>query len=223
MKLIHTAFEPDGEGPFPAIVALHGWGANALDLLGLAPYVGDGRFLMLCPQGPMEVPLGPAVSGYGWYPITMGAARPAADTEIEAAVDAAAVFVDEALRRYPIDARKLVLLGFSQGGVMAYNLAVRRPERFAALIGLSSWFPPELAGKAGNREALERLPTMIQHGSRDEMIDVARGRQSVETLRELKVPLVYREYDCGHEITAHGLQDLSRFLMEKVVSPIIRL
>ena len=59
----------------PAIVALHGWGANALDLLGLAPF-GNGRFLTLCPQGPMEVPLGPGALGYGWYPITMGGRAP---------------------------------------------------------------------------------------------------------------------------------------------------
>jgi phospholipase/carboxylesterase len=221
MKLIHTAFEPAQEGPLPTIVAFHGWGANALDLLGLGPYVGDGRFLMLCPQGPMEVPLGPAV-GYGWFPISMGGAR-SSDTDVDAAVEIAAGFLDEAVNRYPIDPRKLVLLGFSQGGVMAYNLALRQPGRFAALVAISSWFPPELAAKASNPEALEQLPTLIQHGSRDEAIDVARARQSMETLRALKLPLTYREYDCGHEITAQGLQDLSRFLMEKVVSPIIRL
>jgi phospholipase/carboxylesterase len=221
MKLVHTAFEPEGEGPFPTIIAFHGWGASALDLLGLAPYVGDGRFLMLCPQGPLEVPLGGGPVGYGWYPISMGGARPT-DSDVEPAVAAATAFVDEALARYPIDARKLVLLGFSQGGVMAYNLALRQPQRFAALVAMSTWFPPELAQKVANREALEQLPTLIQHGSADPAIDVARARESVEILRSLKVQLTYREYDCGHEINAQGLRDLSNFLMEKVVSPILR-
>ncbi len=121
MKLIHTAFEPEGQGPFPAIIAFHGWGASAFDLLGLAAYIGDGGFLMLCPQGPMEVPLGGAV-GYGWYPISMGGARPV-ESNVEDTVAAASAFVDEAIARYPIDSRKLIVLGFSQGGVMAYNLA----------------------------------------------------------------------------------------------------
>jgi predicted esterase len=44
----------------------------------------------------------------------------------------------------------------------------------------------------------------------------------VETLRSLKVPLTYREYDCGHEITAEGLKDLSDFLIEKVLEPVSR-
>ena len=222
MKLIHTAFEPKGDGPFPAIVALHGWGASAFDLLGLAPYIANGGFLMLCPQGPMELPLGQGALGYGWFPITMGGARPA-DSEIETAVEAVSAFIDEALKRYPVDPSKLALLGFSQGGVMAYRLALRQPQRFAALAALSSWFPPELADKVADREALKRLPTMIQHGSRDEAINISRGRESVEKIRELRIPVVYREYDCGHEITAQGLRDLSQFLNEKVVRPVIHL
>src|SRR6202521_4969930 len=51
MRLIHTLYEPAGEGPHPTLIAMHGYGANALDLLGLAPYIADGRFLVICPQG----------------------------------------------------------------------------------------------------------------------------------------------------------------------------
>src|SRR5579885_1560494 len=108
MKLIHTVFEPEGSGPFPAVVAFHGWGANAFDLLGLAPYLAAGQFLMLCPQGPIEVPLGGPV-GYGWYPISMTGARPS-ESSVEYAVSAAITFVDEAVARYPIDPRKLAVL-----------------------------------------------------------------------------------------------------------------
>jgi phospholipase/carboxylesterase len=221
MRLIHTAFEPEGDGPFPAIVAFHGWGASAFDLIGLAPYIADGRFMVLCPQGPIEVPLGGPV-GYGWYPISMTGARPS-ESSVEEAVTASIAFLDQAVERYPIDRRKLAVLGFSQGGVMAFNVALRQPERFAALVGISTWFPPELAQKVVNHEALQQLPTLIQHGSADQAIEVGRGRQSVETLRGLKVPLIYREYDCGHEINAQALRDLSVFLTEKVISPIIQL
>ncbi len=220
MKLIHAAFEPAGQGPHPTIVAFHGWGANALDLLGLAPYIAGGRFLLLCPQGPLEVPIG-ALRGYGWYQITRGASPDG--EQIEAAVASAFEYLDEAVARYPVQRRNLVLLGFSQGGVMAYSLAVRAPERFAGLVGLSTWFPPEIAARASMGEALSQLPTLVQHGRADDMIEIARARQSIESLRELGVPLTYREYACGHEITADALEDLSRFLVEKVLSPIITL
>ena len=220
MKLIHAAFEPAGDGPHPAIIAFHGWGANALDLLGLAPYVADGQFAMFCPQGPIEVPIGP-LRGYGWYQITMGAMPDAA--EVQRAADEADDFVSAALERYPIDRRKLVLLGFSQGGSMAYSLALRNPERFAAIVAISSWFPAQVAPRVAANEALEQLPILVQHGRADDMIDIARARESVEALRSLRVPVTFREYDCGHEITSEGLTDLSKFLTDKVLSPIIRL
>ena len=50
MKLMHTAHIPAGDGPFPTIIALHGWGASAHDLLGLAPLLHGGRvFVMKIP------------------------------------------------------------------------------------------------------------------------------------------------------------------------------
>ena len=220
MNLIHTIYEPRGDGPHPAILAFHGWGASGLDLLGLAPYIAQGKFLVICPQGPLEVPIG-AINGYGWFPISMG--RPPEVEEIDKVVEQAERFVDMALQRYSIDSRKLALLGFSQGGVLAYHLALRFPARFAALVGISTWFPPYLAERASSPEALEQLPTLVQHGRADEMIEISRARNSIEELRKLKVPLVYKEYDCGHEITADGIQDLSKFLNDKVLSSVIAL
>ncbi|MGO9603143.1 MAG: alpha/beta hydrolase [Candidatus Binataceae bacterium] len=218
MELIHTIWEPAGAGPHPTIIAMHGWGANALDLIGLAPYIAEGRFMIICPQGPLEVPIGPT-RGYGWFPIRMGSSP---DREaIDSAVESAARFIDAAIERYPVERRKMVVLGFSQGGMMAYRLALTNPSKYAALVALSTWFPPELKEMVTDRDAIERLPTMVQHGRADDMIEIARARSSVESLRELHVPLTYREYDCGHEITADGLQDLSDFLMSKVLSPII--
>lgn len=218
MQLVHTAYEPAGDGPHPMLIAFHGWGANALDLLGLAPYVADGHFTVACPQGPMEVEIGPT-RGYGWYQIRMGG--PPNPEAIEAAARDAAKFVDSVIARYPVNKRKVVLLGFSQGGTIAYRLAMATPDRFAALVGISTWFPPELKDAVKDREALERLPTLIQHGRADDMIEIGRARTSVENLREMKVPLTYREYDCGHEITADGLADLSTFLTDKVLQPIV--
>ena len=217
MDLIHTLFEPAGDGPHPTIIALHGWGANALDLQGLAPYIAGGKFMIICPQGPLDVPIG-AISGYGWFPIRTGTAP--REDQIDEAVDRAAKFIDAAISRYPVNPRKLVMLGFSQGGVMAFRLAFRRPERFAALVGLSTWFPPELKSNLTNLDAIQHLPTLIQHGRADDMIPLSRAKESLEHLRELEVPVTFREYDCGHEITASSLEDLSEFLIKKVLSPI---
>ena len=200
--------------------ALHGRGANALDLLGLAPYLCKGKFLMICPQGPLATPIGSDAFGYAWYPMSMGG--PLDIGAILSSRQMLQQFLDSCLQRYPIDAKKLVILGFSQGGVMAYSFALSSPERFAGLAVLSSWLPRELIPEISiNQEAVRVLRTLVQHGSEDPMIQIQRARDSVEQLRTLRVPLTYREYDMGHEITPRGLSDLSAWLEEKVLSPII--
>ena len=221
MQLAHAIFEPSGDGPHPAILAIHGWGANAQDLLGLAPHLGGGRFLMLCPQGPLEVPLGPRAVGYGWFPLTMG--RPPDLPAILSARDRLGAFLDAALERYPIDRKKLVVLGFSQGGVMAYGLALAGPGRFAAVAVLSSWLPGELAALFSTQDtkAKKLPPVLVQHGLRDELIQIDRARASLETLRALGAGADYREYDMGHEISSRSLADLSAWLEEKVLSPLV--
>jgi phospholipase/carboxylesterase len=220
MRLVHAAYEPAGEGPFPTIFAMHGWGSNAMDLLGLAPFIANGRFLVICPQGPVEVEIG-AINGYGWYQMRPGS--PADEEKVDVAVEQLRAFIDEACARYPVEKRKIVALGFSQGGMMAYNLAMRWPEKFAALVGIATAFPEFLLERVTNHEAVQQLPTLVQHGRADEMLEIGRARKSVDMLRKLKVPVVFREYDCGHEVTADGIRNLSKFLTEKVVEPIIRL
>ena len=219
MDLIHTIYEPSGAGPHPTIVTLHGRGANAFDLLGLAPHLCNGKFLMICPQGPLETPIGPGAVGYAWYPMSMGG--PPDVGAILSSRKKLQGFLDECLNRYPIDAKKLVTLGFSQGGGMAYSLALSNPERFAGLAVLSSWLPKELIPELSIKAAVQSLPTLVQHGSQDQLIEIRRAQDSVEQLRALRVPLTYREYDMGHEITPRSLSDLSAWLEEKVLSPII--
>ena len=215
MELIHTLYQPAGAGPFPSILTLHGRGANAFDLLGLAPYLCAGKFMLICPQAPLETPIGPEAVGYAWYPMSSGRMP-----DVEAMVSSQRklqAFLDQCSNKYPIDPKKLAVLGFSQGGVMSYSLALPNPQRFAALAVLSSWLPKELLPRLNVTDAAQSLPTLVQHGTQDPMIEVARARSSVETLRELNVPLTFREYPMGHEIGARSLVDLSAWLEEKVL------
>ena len=221
MELLHTVYEPAGEGPHPTILTLHGRGANALDLLGLAPHLAGGRFLVICPQGPVQTPIGPGMVGYSWYPMTPGGGRSPDVDAIVAARQQLRDFLQAAEARYSIDRNKLLVLGFSQGGVMAYSMALSEPQRFAALIALSTWLPPELWEQVEDHAALQQLPTLIQHGSRDEMVEAERARHSVELLRETRMPLTYREYEMGHEINGRSLGELAQWLQDHVLSPIL--
>jgi len=213
MELLHTAHVPAGDGPFPTIVTLHGWGASAHDLLGLAPLLHGGEALVLCPQGPVEVPIGPGITGYGWFPLVPG--QPPDPEEFRKGAQALRAFFAEARERYPVDPEKVVLLGFSQGGAMAYEWALSEPESVAGLIALSTWLPGQLAEAVGSREGQDELPVLVLHGTRDTMVSVDMARESRERLRELGVGLMYRELEMAHEVSREALQIIARWLEEK--------
>jgi phospholipase/carboxylesterase len=210
MDLMHTAHVPAGKGPFPTLVALHGFGASAHDLLGIAPMVGQGEVLFLCPQGPMPIEPAPGQRAYGWFPLSQaGEIDP---TSLIGARGLLEGFLEDAMDRYPIDRDRVVILGFSQGGVMAYDLALGRPERFAALVALSSWLPDAVVAGLREDEARASLPTLLIHGTRDPMIAIDNAQDARTKLAGLGIEAAWGEYEMGHEINQSALRDLVAWL-----------
>jgi phospholipase/carboxylesterase len=219
MRLKHALYVPEGGGPHPTVFAFHGFGSNAFDLLGLAPDLLGGRALMIAPQGPEDVRLdaiaSAPVAGFGWFPLLPGDPRARDKQAPVRAIELAREFVDAASRHYPVDRTRTIALGFSQGGVIAYGLALAEPGRFRGVAALSSWLRDEAidALPKANRSGLAAL---IQHGTRDETITVARGRDSANKLRTLGVQTTYREYEMGHEVSAQSVLDLDTWLTSQL-------
>ncbi|HEX4952484.1 MAG TPA: alpha/beta hydrolase-fold protein [Thermoanaerobaculia bacterium] len=217
MTLLYTAHVPAGEGPFPTVIAIHGWGASAHDLLGLAPYFLGGQALVLCPQGRVEVPIGPGMKGWGWFPLRGGIVPDVAEA-LAAAAELAA-FVEEASRRYPVDPERRALVGFSQGGMMAYQLALSRPDLYSGLAALSAWLPPALTEAWPPTPAHEGMPVLVVHGTEDPLVPIERARESREALRPFNVALTYREFPMAHEIRPEALEVIVRWLGERALKP----
>jgi phospholipase/carboxylesterase len=215
-ELLYAAHVPGGNGPFPTVILVHGWGANAHDLLGLAPMLHDGRALVLCPQGPVVVPIGGGQKGYGWFPLV-----PGAPPDEEGFLRGATLlhgFVDHCREIYPIDPQATVVGGFSQGGAMAYHLVLSDPARYSGLIGLSTYLPSELVERLPRNPEQQGLPVLVIHGTADPMVHIDRGRESREALRTFGVSLTYREFDMGHEIRPEALRVVLRWLEERALN-----
>ena len=213
-NLLYTAHVPAGDGPFPTVLALHGWGASAHDLLGLAPLIHGGEALVLCPQGETEVPIGGPMPGYGWFPLVPGSPpEPAAFLH---AAESLRTFYAAAQEVFPIDAQRTAVLGFSQGGLMAYEFALRQPGAVSGLAALSSWFPQELADHLPAAPEHQDFPVLVVHGTSDPLVDIERARDSRERLRHYGVSLTYREFGMGHEIRPDALKVILEWLERRV-------
>ena len=208
VTLAHVVAHPGGREPLPTVIALHGHGANAQDLIGLAPHIAGGRTLWVCPQAQFTIE--PGFYGFTWFQRGPDGQRDPA--QFERTVEAVRTFIDEALDHYPIDPARTVLLGFSQGGGLAYRIALAEPRRFAGLAALSTSLSDELAGTLEPGEGLDELAVLVQHGADDPTVDVGRARQAQERLRAMGVEPEYHEYPMGHEIGQESAQDLSAWL-----------
>jgi len=159
--------EPRGAAPDALVVLLHGYGANGDDLITLADAwrarLPDAAFV--APNAPETIPGMPG--SLQWFPLTMHdpteywrgavAAQPGLDA-----------FLDAELARYRLPAGRLVLVGFSQGTMMALHVGLRRRAAPAAVVGFSGL----LAGPEHLGEARVRPPILLIHGAADDLIPV---------------------------------------------------
>ena len=212
MQFVHAAWTPAGEPPYPTLFALHGHGAHAQDLAPLAPLLAGGRLQVILPQA--EFALDDAPFSYGpmftWMrrgendrPLPGELARVTADLT---------AFIEQACERYAVDRDRAALMGFSQGGFLAYRLALSDPSRWRGAAMLSTWLSDEAAAEIHPDAA--QLPLLVQHGTNDPLVTVDKGHNSRDRLQALGLNVDYREYPMQHELGRESLHDLSAWLGE---------
>lgn len=138
------------------------------------------------------------------------------DGETERVAGALATFIDNACERYNVDSERLALMGFSQGGFLAYRLALSQPHRWQGAAMLSTWLSDEAADDV-HPDAAD-LPLLVQHGTNDPLVGVDRGRNSRDQLQAMRMNLDYREYPMQHEIGCQSMHDLSVWLTDRLLS-----
>jgi len=196
-----AAGEPEG-----ALVLLHGRGADELDLFPLLDFFDPERRLVgATPRAPLALPPG----GWHWYAfMEVGHPDPAT---FHAVYPRAAEWLDEFLAGNGVPHERLVLGGFSQGGVMTYalGLGAGRP-RPAALFALSSFVPTVEGFRLDLTPPLP--PVAIGHGTLDPVISVEFGRAAKKLLEEAGADLLYREYPLPHAIDPEFARELAAWI-----------
>ena len=190
-----------------AAILVHGRGASAEDILDLASHFRQQDTAMAW--------LAPQADGHTWYPYRFLEPIERNEPHLSSALALLGRLVREA-NGAGVPSERIALLGFSQGGVIASALALAEPARWRALAALSTWIPGDLVRSLPAVDR-SRLEVLVQHGTGDDMIDVARARESVSTLRALGIEADSREYAMGHEVNARSLADLSAWLGKRLL------
>ena len=193
----------NGGGAEKLVILLHGYGADGNDLIGLAPYfaaVAPNAYFV-APNAPE--PCGMAPMGYQWFAID-----PAGGGDRMAGVLSAAPilnrFIDAELARLGLSERELLLVGFSQGTMMALHVGLRRSDQVAGILGYSGL----LAGaETLAAEITAKPPVQLIHGDMDEMLPVSHLHEAVAGLGAAGISVDWHvSQGAGHTIAADGLE-----------------
>ena len=190
---------------------LHGYGSNEADLFMLASDLPP-QYYPVSIRAPYTTPFG----GYAWFALYTGP-----DLNITADRDQmldTAKHLDAFIQQLAAGqgwTASPVLLGFSQGGMMAYRLSLYSPHDYSRAAVLSSKLPVEELPPVSFERA-RQLQFYVSHGLYDDVIPVDEARRSVQWLRHQGIAVDYHEYPSGHFLTGANINDLSAWLARHV-------
>ena len=210
-----------GETPDGTVIWLHGLGADGHDFEPIVPELNldehaDIRFVF--PHAPLRpVTSNGGMSMRAWYDvISLDLSGPQDETGIRESAASLLQLIEREKER-GVDANRIVIAGFSQGGAIAMHTAMRFPDRLAGLMALSTWMP--LASMIDhevvkNPESQPReLPVLMVHGSFDPILPIAAGQHARGVLQQAGFTVQWHEYPMAHAVCAEEIAEIRSWLV----------
>ena len=203
--------------PTAAVIWLHGLGADGHDFEPIVPEIvrrGERAWRFVFPHAPMRpVTINGGTRMRAWYDI-QGFDRTAAEDLAgfrHSDAEVRALIAREAARG--IEAKRVVLGGFSQGGAVSLYCGLRYPERLAGILALSCYLP------LAERTSQERAPAndgaaiFQAHGLADPVLPVALGLRSRDVLKSAGYAVEWHQYSMAHSVCQEEVADIREFLL----------
>ena len=213
-----NASAPASAAADAAVIWLHGLGADGHDFEPIVPQLklGDRAIRFVFPHAPVRpVTINGGAQMRAWYDIDPRQGMLSGGADIARSAEQIEALIELELQR-GIRSDRIILAGFSQGGVIALHTALRYRERLAGVMALSTYLHDHEHVAAelsfGNLE----LPILMCHGRFDPMIPITRAITARETLLGLNFPVQWHEYEMGHQVCQTEIDDMGRWLRERL-------
>jgi phospholipase/carboxylesterase len=199
-----------------SIIWLHGLGADGHDFASIAaelalPAALGVRFIL--PHAPkIPVTINHGLIMRAWYDIrsTDLVRTPDADG-IQDSTQAIERLIDDELAR-GIAPERIILAGFSQGGVIAIQTGTQHIEKVGGVVALSCYLGIPEALPPASRS----LPVFVAHGTEDAIVPVQRGRDAAVTLEKKGYAVCWRDYPMGHSVCLEEIDDIRTWLLSRL-------
>ena len=211
-----------GARPDGTVIWLHGLGADGHDFEPIVPELhlaehANIRFVF--PHAPVRpVTINGGAPMRAWYDvISLDRTGPQDEAGIRDSAASLMQLIERENER-GVDASRIVLAGFSQGGAIAMHTAMRFPHRLAGLMALSTWMPLEstIAEEVvGSSETQPRdLPILMAHGTFDPMLPLAAGQHAREIMQNSGFNVQWHEYPMAHAVCAEEISEIRNWLVD---------
>ncbi|MBP2284581.1 phospholipase/carboxylesterase [Flavobacterium sp. CG_23.5] len=195
----------------PLLLLLHGYGSNEEDLFSFATELPE-EYYIVSARGPYNMQYG----AYAWYAINFDADENKFSDHEQAKIsrDLIAQFIDELIQTYPIDSKNVTLVGFSQGSILSYAIALSHPDKVQRVVALSGYVSEPILEENYLRNDLSKLKIFHSHGTVDQVIPVEWARKTKPFLEKLGINATYKEYPVGHGVAPQNFYDFKNWLLE---------
>ena len=191
---------------YPLIVWLHNDGFNENQVDQIMPHISVRNYLAVGIRGSRAVDA--RGTCFEWSSSTAG---------IGMAHDRVATAMEEAEKRFSIHQRRIILAGYGSGGTMAMRIAMRDPQRFAAVVSLGGVMPKHSITDLGGMRR-RRLPMLWQWACENDRYTQQQLSQDCKMAMSIGSPVEVRQYPGRDEMDTVVLSDLNDWVMQTVVS-----
>lgn len=192
----------------PLVIFLHGYGSNEQDLFGIKDDL-PAQYTYLSVRAPIVMEEG----SYQWFRKKGEGAYNGETDDLKTSSQVLLDFVAQAAKKYHTQARKVYLVGFSQGAIMSYEVGLRHPDAVGGIAALSGRILPVLKSELKHDKNHPLLAIFIGHGTADKRLPLIDGTEANSLLQSLSLKPEFHAYQgVGHNISAEEVQDLSAWL-----------
>lgn len=201
------------------VIWLHGLGADRYDFLPVAEALQERllttRFVL--PQAPTcAVTINGGYEMPSWYDIkAMSPARAIDHAQLERSADRIIELI-ETERASGIDASRIFLAGFSQGGAVVFHTAFQKWQGPLGGVLALSTYAPTFNEEAQLSASQQRIPVLCLHGQFDNVVQRSMGRTAYEYLKDHGVTVTWQEYPMEHEVLPEEIGDIGTWLGERL-------
>ena len=223
-KLLETIEIESAPQPTASVIWMHGLGADGNDFVPIVHELdleGAAGVRFVFPHAPMQpVSINNGYVMRAWYDVKWGdlegRSKEPDENGVRAAQAAIARLIEREIER-GTKAERVVLAGFSQGGAIALQTALRYPEKLAGVMALSTYLPLAESFAAEASERNRATPIFMAHGTQDAVIQYEHAARSRDILVEAGYDVEWHEYAMPHSVCLPEIADIGKWLKRVIV------